>query len=81
MESPRPFQLREPLTQYPHQHLDTQRRGIPIGLRDFDSGYLYQRQLAEQTGKSQSWIRDIEKGRFSPKVADKMLQQRVLGLI
>jgi DNA-binding transcriptional regulator YiaG len=41
---------------------------------------ISQRQLAELTGKSQSWIRDIEKGRFSPKLADKLLLQRVLGL-
>jgi DNA-binding transcriptional regulator YiaG/Pyruvate/2-oxoacid:ferredoxin oxidoreductase delta subunit len=41
---------------------------------------MSQRQLAELTGKSQSWIRDVEKGRFSPKVADKILLQRVLGL-
>lgn len=42
---------------------------------------ISQRQLADLTGKSQSWIRDIEKGRFSPKLADKMLLQRFLGLI
>jgi DNA-binding transcriptional regulator YiaG/Pyruvate/2-oxoacid:ferredoxin oxidoreductase delta subunit len=41
---------------------------------------ISQRQLADLTGKSQSWIRDIEKGRFNPKLADKLLLQRVLGL-
>jgi DNA-binding transcriptional regulator YiaG len=41
---------------------------------------LSQRELAEMTGKSQSWIRDIERGRFKVKSEDCALLQRVLGI-
>ncbi len=41
---------------------------------------LSQRDLAEQTGKSQSWIRDIENGRFRVKAADVALLRKVLEL-
>jgi ribosome-binding protein aMBF1 (putative translation factor) len=41
---------------------------------------LSQRTLAEKTGKSQSWIRDIEKGRFQPKEEDQRLLRKVLEL-
>ncbi|MFP5272172.1 helix-turn-helix domain-containing protein [Coleofasciculus sp.] len=41
---------------------------------------LSQRDLAQLTGKSQSWIRDIEKGRFQIKLEDQRLLQKVLGL-
>ncbi len=41
---------------------------------------LSQRELAEKTGKSQSWIRDIERGRFKVKSEDITLLQRVLGI-
>lgn len=41
---------------------------------------LSQRELAKMTGKSQSWIRDIEKGRFRANSADQMLLRKVLGL-
>ena len=41
---------------------------------------LSQRQLATMLGKSQSWIRDIESGRFQLKGEDQMLLQNVLGL-
>ncbi|MGK7923385.1 MAG: helix-turn-helix domain-containing protein [Trichodesmium sp.] len=41
---------------------------------------LSQRQLATLLGKSQSWIRDIENGRFQLKGEDQMLLQNVLGL-
>jgi DNA-binding transcriptional regulator YiaG len=41
---------------------------------------LSQRELAEMTGKSQSWIRDIERGRFKVKSEDRALLQRVLGI-
>jgi DNA-binding XRE family transcriptional regulator len=39
-----------------------------------------QRDLAEKTGKSQSWIRDIENGRFKAKTKDQQLLKKVLGL-
>lgn len=39
-----------------------------------------QRELAERTGKSQSWIRDIENGRFRAKAADQMLLRKILNL-
>lgn len=39
-----------------------------------------QRELARRTGKSQSWIRDIENERFRTKNADQSLLRRVLGL-
>ncbi len=41
---------------------------------------LSQRDLAQMTGKSQSWIRDIENGRFRAKSEDQLLLQKVLGL-
>jgi ribosome-binding protein aMBF1 (putative translation factor) len=41
---------------------------------------LSQRELAEMTGKSQSWIRDIERGRFKVKSEDRALLQKVLGI-
>lgn len=44
------------------------------------SAGLSQRQLAERAGKSQSWIRDIENGRFQIKAQDQMLLKKVLGL-
>lgn len=39
-----------------------------------------QRRLAEIAGKSQSWIRDIENGRFQAKAEDQELLRRVLGM-
>jgi len=41
---------------------------------------LTQRALADQLGKSQSWIRDIEKGRFSVNAEDQALLRQVLNL-
>ncbi|NET05836.1 MAG: helix-turn-helix domain-containing protein [Symploca sp. SIO2B6] len=41
---------------------------------------LSQRELAQMTDKSQSWIRDIENGRFRLKLKDQLLLQKVLDL-
>ena len=41
---------------------------------------LSQRALAEKLQKSQSWIRDLESGRFSPKPEDCLVLQNILGL-
>lgn len=41
---------------------------------------LSQRSLAEKTGKSQSWIRDIENGRFQAKLEDQHLLRQALEL-
>ncbi len=41
---------------------------------------LSQRDLAQLTGKSQSWIRDIENGRFQAKLEDQILLRKVLGM-
>lgn len=41
---------------------------------------ISQRGLAEKIGKSQSWIRDIENGRFCPKLEDQILLKKVLAL-
>ncbi|MBE9193683.1 helix-turn-helix domain-containing protein [Gloeocapsopsis crepidinum LEGE 06123] len=41
---------------------------------------LSQRDLAQLTGKSQSWIRDIENGRFQAKWEDQMLLRNALGM-
>jgi DNA-binding transcriptional regulator YiaG/Pyruvate/2-oxoacid:ferredoxin oxidoreductase delta subunit len=41
---------------------------------------LSQRALAQRLGKSQSWIRDVENGRFSINPSDRALLQEVLGL-
>ncbi|MUG92587.1 helix-turn-helix domain-containing protein [Scytonema sp. UIC 10036] len=41
---------------------------------------LSQRDLAQLTGKSQSWIRDIENGRFQAKLEDQMLLLKALGM-
>lgn len=42
---------------------------------------LTQRELARMTGKSQSWIRDIEHGRFQANSEDQVLLRKVLGLV
>lgn len=39
---------------------------------------LSQRQLASQMGKSQSWVRDVEKGRFHPKGEDQNKLHQIL---
>jgi DNA-binding transcriptional regulator YiaG len=39
---------------------------------------LSQRELAQMTGKSQSWIRDIENGRFQANAEDQVLLRKVL---
>ena len=41
---------------------------------------LSQRVLAQMTGKSQSWVRDVEKGRLSAKPEDEVLLRKALGL-
>ncbi|MGF1517737.1 MAG: helix-turn-helix domain-containing protein [Nodosilinea sp.] len=41
---------------------------------------LSQRALAQRLGKSQSWIRDVENGRFNIGASDRTLIQTVLGL-
>ncbi|MDX2215661.1 MAG: helix-turn-helix domain-containing protein [Oculatellaceae cyanobacterium bins.114] len=41
---------------------------------------ISQRDLAEQMGKSQSWIRDVENERFDPKLEDQLLLKKILGL-
>lgn len=49
-------------------------------LRVRKSLQLSQRELAKMTGKSQSWIRDIENGRFRANLEDQVLLRKVLGL-
>ncbi|NMF83691.1 helix-turn-helix domain-containing protein [Nodosilinea sp. P-1105] len=41
---------------------------------------LSQRDLAKRLGKSQSWIRDVEKGRFSVGTDDQTLLRQTLGI-
>ncbi len=41
---------------------------------------LSQRALADRLGKSQSWIRDVEKGRFSISAKDQALLRQVLNI-
>jgi DNA-binding transcriptional regulator YiaG len=41
---------------------------------------LSQRELADRLGKSQSWIRDVEKGRFRVKAEEQLRLQAVLGM-
>jgi DNA-binding transcriptional regulator YiaG/NAD-dependent dihydropyrimidine dehydrogenase PreA subunit len=41
---------------------------------------LSQRALAQQIGKSQSWVRDIEQGRFQPASKEQALLCRFLGI-
>jgi ferredoxin/DNA-binding transcriptional regulator YiaG len=41
---------------------------------------ISQRLLAEMAGKSQSWIRDLEKGRFSAKPKDEAMLRKVLEI-
>ena len=41
---------------------------------------LSQRELAKLTGKSQSWIRDIENGRLKAKLEDQVLLRKVLNI-
>ncbi|QFS43464.1 helix-turn-helix domain-containing protein [Nostoc sphaeroides CCNUC1] len=41
---------------------------------------LSQRELAKLTGKSQSWIRDIENGRLKAKLEDQVLLRKILNM-
>ncbi len=41
---------------------------------------LSQRELAKLTGKSQSWIRDIENGRLKAKLEDQILLRKILNM-
>ncbi|MFK0733382.1 MAG: helix-turn-helix domain-containing protein [Gloeotrichia echinulata HAB0833] len=41
---------------------------------------LSQRELAKLTGKSQSWIRDLENGRLKAKLEDQLLLRKVLNM-
>jgi DNA-binding transcriptional regulator YiaG/Pyruvate/2-oxoacid:ferredoxin oxidoreductase delta subunit len=41
---------------------------------------LSQRELAKLTGKSQSWIRDLENGRLKAKLEDQLVLRKVLGI-
>jgi DNA-binding transcriptional regulator YiaG len=41
---------------------------------------LSQRELAKLTGKSQSWIRDVENGRLKAKLEDQLLLRKVLNI-
>lgn len=41
---------------------------------------ISQRELARLTGKSQSWIRDVENGRFQAKLEDRIQLQKALGM-
>lgn len=41
---------------------------------------ISQRKLAHQLGKSQSWIRDLENGRFSAKLNDRLKLQKILEI-
>ena len=41
---------------------------------------LSQRELAKLTGKSQSWVRDIENGRLKAKLEDQVLLRKVLNM-
>ena len=41
---------------------------------------ISQRRLAQQIGKSQSWIRDIENSRFSAKVGDRLKLKKILDI-
>ncbi len=66
----RKLKLKEPSSLLPEQ-IVTARKNQGISQRD----------LAEMTGKSQSWIRDLEKGRLSAKLADQALLRKALGLM
>lgn len=52
------------------EQIATTRKGLGIS----------QRVLAEKMGKSQSWIRDVENGRFCPRLEDQILLRKILGL-
>lgn len=41
---------------------------------------MSQRNLANRIGKSQSWVRDVENGRFSPSTADQAQLHQILNL-
>lgn len=41
---------------------------------------LSQRELAKLTGKSQSWVRDLENGRLKAKLEDQAILRKVLGI-
>ncbi|MEM7589975.1 MAG: helix-turn-helix domain-containing protein [Cyanobacteria bacterium P01_A01_bin.83] len=41
---------------------------------------ISQRKLAQKLGKSQSWIRDVENGRFSAKLGDRLKLKKILEI-
>ncbi|CAN1211253.1 Transcriptional regulator, XRE family [Tumidithrix helvetica PCC 7403] len=77
-------------SQIPKRHTKNSGKKIQAGTPVMLSGeqiammrkkqQISQRTLAEKLGKSQSWIRDVENGRFQAKKNDQVLIQQTLGL-
>ncbi|MBJ7900589.1 MAG: helix-turn-helix domain-containing protein [Cyanobacteria bacterium RI_101] len=63
----------------PRREAGTALSGADIVLGRQNQGWS-QRELAERMGKSQSWIRDIEKERFQPKQPEQQLLRQILKL-
>jgi DNA-binding transcriptional regulator YiaG len=62
----------------------TKKAGTPLSSEQIIAARkqlcLSQRHLADLMGKSQSWIRDVEKGRFHPSAHDQMLLRKILKM-
>lgn len=57
---------------------------FPLSAEDISAARkrlgITQRNLAQQLGKSQSWIRDLENGRFSAKLNDRIKLRKILEI-
>ncbi|MEM9009405.1 MAG: helix-turn-helix transcriptional regulator, partial [Cyanobacteria bacterium P01_F01_bin.86] len=88
VEMPEEWQRSTSKTSVKRRHRQTQikKNNQPAQLSGSDikaarqQKQLTQRTLAERLGKSQSWIRDVEKGRFNMNVEDQALLRQVLEM-
>jgi DNA-binding transcriptional regulator YiaG len=84
--TPRQHRSSQQTGQKRRQQTDHDPAKMPTGLTSTEISNarkhcgLSQRELAELTGKSQSWIRDVEKGRFQVKPSDQEVLKQVLAI-
>ncbi|WP_008319385.1 helix-turn-helix domain-containing protein [Leptolyngbya sp. PCC 6406] len=77
LRKPRPQRRRSPKSMIQSTAKNLSSDAIKAARQELN---LSQRALAERLGKSQSWIRDVENGRFNVSASDRTLLQNVLGL-
>jgi len=66
------------------RHKNPKQKAFPLSAEQIASARkrlgLSQRKLAQYLDKSQSWIRDLENGRFSAKLNDRIKLQKILQI-